>query len=61
MHRSVRALARGLALIHDLNVNGPSSAQQHTTTPRSASIGGRTFGVAAAFIRRATLANPRSF
>ena len=28
MHRSVRALSRGLALIRELNVNGPSSAQQ---------------------------------
>ena len=28
MHRSVRSLSRGLALIRDLNVTGPSSAQQ---------------------------------
>jgi IclR family mhp operon transcriptional activator len=28
MHRPVRALARGLALIAELNVSGPSSAQQ---------------------------------
>src|SRR5258708_21106550 len=28
MHRSVRALARGLALIGELNMSGPSSAQQ---------------------------------
>jgi IclR family mhp operon transcriptional activator len=28
MHRSVRSLSRGLALIRELNVTGPSSAQQ---------------------------------
>jgi len=28
MHRPVRAFSRGLALIRELTVNGPSSAQQ---------------------------------
>jgi IclR family mhp operon transcriptional activator len=34
MHRSVRALSRGLALIRALNVNGPSSAQQLARSTR---------------------------
>jgi IclR family mhp operon transcriptional activator len=34
MHRSVRALSRGLALIRALNVDGPSSAQQLARSTR---------------------------
>jgi IclR family mhp operon transcriptional activator len=34
MHRSVRALSRGLALIRALNVEGPSSAQQLARSTR---------------------------